>query len=207
MRIENKKIYDAVPFLTTTNSTAVDVSHMMGYSIHASWADSTPADKTFVDGDVDVTANTVTKASHGYVTGIKVTLTSTGTLPAGLALLTPYWLIVVSSSIFKFASSYANAIAGTPVDITAAAGGGTHTVAVTVLAGSTVKLQCTNDDITDVTVTPDWRDITSSSTNITAAGATEWYSTYPVHFKAIRAQSTLTAGYVTITATLNAKGA
>ncbi len=54
---------------------------------------------------------------------------SGGTLPAGLALVTNYWVIAVDVDTIAFATSRANALADTRVDITAAAGGGTHTLA------------------------------------------------------------------------------
>lgn len=206
MRIENALLYNSQTILTTTSSTVMDLRHMLGYVITASWTDSTPANKTFLDANVDVTANTVTIAAHGYTTGVKVTLTTDGVLPGGLALLTNYFLIVVNATTIKFATSYANAIAGTPVDITSAAGGGTHTVAVAVLAGGTVKLQFTNDDYSDPTVTPTWVDVTSSSTNITATGST-YYEKPDIYYPWAKLSTTLTAGLVVITARFNAKGA
>ena len=87
------------------------------------------ADQTFVDGDVTTGTDEVAVAAHGFSTGEgPFELTSSGTLPAGLALATEYWVISVSAGVLKFATSRANAIAGTAVDITAAAGGGTHTI-------------------------------------------------------------------------------
>lgn len=61
------------------------------------------------------------------LTGTRVRLTSSGTLPAGLALATDYYVIRVSDTTFELASSFANAVAGTQIDITSA-GTGTHTV-------------------------------------------------------------------------------
>jgi hypothetical protein len=83
---------------------------------------------TFVDGDVSVANNTVSDTAHGYATGVCVTLTSTGTLPGGLSTGTSYYIIVSDANTYKFATSLSNAQAGTAVDITSAAGGGTHTV-------------------------------------------------------------------------------
>jgi len=54
-------------------------------------------------------------------------LTSTGTLPAGLSLATDYYVIKVTDTTIKFATSYANAVAGTQVDITGT-GSGVHTI-------------------------------------------------------------------------------
>lgn len=57
----------------------------------------------------------------------RVQLTTTTTLPGGLSLATDYYVIKVSDTTCKFATSYANAVAGTAVNITDA-GTGTHTI-------------------------------------------------------------------------------
>lgn len=88
------------------------------------------ADFVFVDGDVTVADNTITEVGHGMITGDgPFPMTSSGTLPAGLALATDYWCIRVDDDTFKVALSFALAAAGTAVNITAAASGGNHTVA------------------------------------------------------------------------------
>lgn len=61
------------------------------------------------------------------LTGTRVRLTTTTTLPAGLATATDYYVIRLSNTTFSLATSYANAIAGTEIDITST-GTGTHTV-------------------------------------------------------------------------------
>lgn len=77
-----------------------------------------------------------TKASHGFVTGDgPVQLTTTVTLPAGLALATDYYVIRIDANTFYLATSRANAYAGTRVDITDA-GTGAHTITPTVDATS-----------------------------------------------------------------------
>lgn len=57
----------------------------------------------------------------------KVQFTTTGALPTGLSLATDYWLVRVSATTARVATSYANAIAGTVVAYTDA-GSGTHTL-------------------------------------------------------------------------------
>lgn len=85
-------------------------------------------DRTFATTDVTTGTDTIALALHNFNrTGFKVQFTSSGTLPAGLALLTNYYVIVVTPGTFKVASSPANAFAGTAVDITDV-GSGTHTV-------------------------------------------------------------------------------
>lgn len=59
--------------------------------------------------------------------GTRVRLTTTGVLPGGLATATDYYVINSSDSTFKLSTSYANAVAGTAINITDA-GTGTHTI-------------------------------------------------------------------------------
>lgn len=61
------------------------------------------------------------------LTGTRVRLTTSGTLPGGLATATDYYVIKGSDTTFKLATSFANANAGTQINITDA-GTGTHTV-------------------------------------------------------------------------------
>ena len=83
---------------------------------------------TFANTDVTVATDLITvTANPELITGRKVRLTTTGTLPTGLSLLTDYYVIVISSTTIKLATTLANAVAGTAIDITAQ-GTGTNTV-------------------------------------------------------------------------------
>ena len=62
-----------------------------------------------------------------YMTGEKVRLFSTGTLPAPLAAATDYWVVRVDATHIRLAATLASAYAGTYIGITDA-GTGTHTV-------------------------------------------------------------------------------
>lgn len=84
--------------------------------------------KTFVDGDVDTGDESINITGHEFETGDAVVLTTTGTLPTPLALATTYYVIKVDDDNFKLAASEGDATAGTAIDITAASGGGTHTM-------------------------------------------------------------------------------
>ena len=80
------------------------------------------------DASTDLCTYTSTASNPSNIlTGTRVRLTTTTTLPAGLSLATDYYMIRMSDTTFKLATSYANAIAGTQVNITDA-GTGTHTV-------------------------------------------------------------------------------
>ena len=86
---------------------------------------------TFVDADVNVGSDVITVDSNLYLyTGQSVVLSTSGTLPTGLSA-TTYYVIRVSATTIKLATSVANANYGTAVNITAAAGGGTHTLTLT----------------------------------------------------------------------------
>lgn len=99
-----------------TTTTAQATTNTLGQS-----------DTFTADASTDVCTWTSTASIPSNVlTGTRVRLTTTTTLPAGLSLATDYYVIRVSDTTFKLATSYANAVAGTAVDITDA-GTGTHT--------------------------------------------------------------------------------
>ena len=88
---------------------------------------------SFASTDVVVATDTITVPTNtSLYDGTLIRLTTTGTLPTGLALGTDYFVIRVSATTIRLATTRANALAATPVviDITAQ-GSGTHTVTVT----------------------------------------------------------------------------
>lgn len=94
---------------------------------------------TFVDDAVDTVdfANDeLDVTSHIYGTGDgPFQLTTSGTLPTGLALATNYWMIYTNSGTVQLAASLADALAGTAVAFSDV-GVGTHTI-VDVVGGAT----------------------------------------------------------------------
>jgi hypothetical protein len=124
--------YDlAASTLTVGTVFAIDVVGKGLTSTRVSY--TSLANLTFVDADVNTTTDAVAETAHGMLTGAGPFRLSNagGALPTAtpaLAVDTNYWIIAVDADHYKFASSKANAIALTPVDITAAAGGGTHTL-------------------------------------------------------------------------------
>lgn len=164
-----------------------------------------------VAGEVSPSANTVTIPSHGYFTGLKITeLTTTGTLPAGLSASTIYYVIVVDSDTIKFATSQANALAGTAVDIT---GYGTstavHTLDIAATIAGTIKLQKTNDPAS--VASPTWVDLVdaevttvTASQSISAASTKNW-NVRNFNARAIRVVTTITSGAVTAAIRIHGK--
>lgn len=70
---------------------------------------------------------TVGSNTDKWITGMKARVSTTGVLPTGLVAATDYFVIRASATTIKLASTLANALAGTAIDITAA-GSGTHTL-------------------------------------------------------------------------------
>lgn len=145
-----------------------------------------------VNSEVDVTANTLAIPTHGYTTGFKIRLTTTGTLPAPLALATDYFVIKIDASTIQLATSLALALAGTPVNITNQGDSGSvNTVTGVALAGATVTFQKSNDET-------NWLDV-QAATSIAADGSVmiEQANVSYRYFKCVKA---LTAGQVDLKA-------
>lgn len=102
---------------SVTTATAQATANTLGQS------DTFTADDTT---DICTYTSTANIPSN-ILTGTRVRLTTTTTLPAGLALATDYYVIRLSDTTFKLATSFANAIASTAINITST-GTGTHTV-------------------------------------------------------------------------------
>lgn len=147
---------------------------------------TTPSAGAFTAADTDV----CTKTNHGFYTGLLVTVSNSGgALPAGLSAATNYYVIRATVNTFKLASSLANAIAGTAVDITDT-GSGTNTVTPTTFAG-TLKLQGSIDNEST------WFDIPNETKTVTADGNSLWEIDY-VRYPKYRVYPNVTAGYATL---------
>lgn len=181
----------------STSMTAIELSsnnkrYTKGYSTQQVIAVTTPSAGAFTAAASDI----CTKSSHGMKTGLKVQVSSTTTLPAGLSAATDYFIIYLSVDTFSLASSLNNANAGTAIDITDA-GTGTHTITPTALAGCNVKFQGSNDN-------SNWIDL-ASATNITATVNLLTEKVDPM-FDYVRAYFTMTAGQISITQITTLKG-
>ncbi len=102
---------------SVTTTTAQATTNTLGQS-----------DTFTADAGTDICTYTSTaNFPSNILVGTRVRLTTSGTLPAGLATATDYYVIKVTDGTFKLATSYANAIAATAINITDA-GTGTHTI-------------------------------------------------------------------------------
>ncbi len=192
MRITTPALLAATDWAAAMNSTSVPIQYARGMAIMAVNVVAASTAITFVDGDVGVVANTVTKTAHGWATGRKVAATSNGSLPGGLST-TTYYMIVVDANTLQFASSAALALAGTAIDITSAAGGGTHTLTPAALSTATLSLQWSLDSV-------NWFDIANTSTAVSATGNIGWNDVLASPYYAyIRAVGAIAAGQINST--------
>lgn len=99
---------------------------------------TTGGTETFIDGGVNIDTDVIEVDlqsplfAHQFITGQgPVRLTTTGVLPTGLALATDYFIINIPTAAnrsLQFALSQSDADTGVAVDVTAATGGGVHTI-------------------------------------------------------------------------------
>jgi hypothetical protein len=88
------------------------------------------SDTTFTNANVNTGSDTIAVTGHGYRTGVPFTLLTSGTLPAPLATSTTYYAIVIDTNTLKVATSRANALAGTAIDLTTTGDSASKTIHV-----------------------------------------------------------------------------
>jgi hypothetical protein len=101
------------------------------------------------NGDISIANNTVTETTHGWITGDRVYVYGSD-LPAGLTTATTYYIIKVDANTYKLATTLANAVAGTAVDLTDF---GSSTLTA---VGSDLTIRMLVTDSTDVAQMPLW---------------------------------------------------
>lgn len=193
LRLTKDLTVTTTDIVTTSTSSPIDVSRAKIISLQSVVDVNTPSAATFVDAGVNTTTDIITtQAAHGFnTTGLKVAATTSGSLPGGLSA-TDYYVIIVSTTEIKLASSLANALLGTPVNITTAAGGGTHTLTPAAIGGASLTLQKSNNYDPIYNSTGTW-DAVESATSISADGNI-WISDIDPEYKWARLSFTLTAG-------------
>tara|TARA_R100000781_G_scaffold22793_1_gene16884 strand:- start:7933 stop:12003 length:4071 start_codon:yes stop_codon:yes gene_type:complete len=135
-------------------------------------------DKTFVPGDVNTTANTITILSHGLVEGNPVTFQEGSSALSGLTDNTVYYVVVVDTDTIQLATNRANAVATTPTVISlSGTGAGTHT-----LETPTVTLpgnwKTSNVSVTSSNVDVDANTITATNHQLVTGSALTYQESY-----------------------------
>jgi hypothetical protein len=175
---------------TSFDSDPVDLEQVQNFSIQAKW--TVPAAITFAPAAITVAAKTITKYSHGLISGSMVRMTTATTLPAGIAnATTDYFVVYVDANTIKLSDTKAHALAGTNIVDLVDQGTGNHTLTVTTLNIS-IQPQISNDPDT-----VGWISY-GSATVATAAGNVSW--DIPTDSKWARLSVTWTAGQVTFLA-------
>lgn len=189
------------------NSDVAQLDRIEYIDVTAVIAAANPSAATFTalaSTDVITTAS-----AHGFLTGMLAQVSNSGgALPTGLSAATNYYVIYVSDTTFKLATSQANALAGTAIDLTTN-GTGTQTITPTTTLAGTIKLQKTNDP-TSVT-SPTWIDLVdaevvtvTASQTISAASTKNWVLK-GFTARALRAVTTVTSGTLTADIRLHGK--
>lgn len=146
---------------------------------------------------VNLTTDRVTITTHGQQTGSKGQMTTSSALPTGLSTSTDYFIIKIDANTVQFASSLANAVAGTAIDLTNA-GVGTQTFTPTASTGNILKLQAGNDGV-------NYADISGDTVTIaTSSGSTVWDLGTP-GYRYVNILYTPSAGQITLSVILNGK--
>ena len=96
-------------------------------------------------GVVSIANNTLTFNNHRFVTGQKVTYNDGGGTAIGGLSDGSYFIIKVDQSTIKLASSASNAAAGTAIDLTSGAAGGSHTLKIA-FDGVNTKFKATHSN-------------------------------------------------------------
>lgn len=178
-----------------TYTTAIDMNNVSTLSVQAVSDVNTASGGAFASTDVSTSNDTIAIATPTFVAGEKGQFTTSGTLPTGISASTDYFVIVVSTGVYAFATSLANAQAGTKVNITAA-GAGNSTFTPTSIAGGTLSFQFTNisnsQGNTASTTATDWFDY-QTATSIAADGTTTFRLIGPA-YRWFRIKTDLTAG-------------
>lgn len=191
-----KKVLQNYTFAQTaiggaSDSEILDLNHGQdkpgGFAFVSNITVNTNSAKTWVSAAVGT--NTITLTAHGYITGVVGQMTTSGGLPTGLSTSTNYYVIVIDANTVSFATSYANAIAGTVITFTATGDSGTGTFTPTALSGATVVAKWSVDQIVWVSV--------GSPTSITTATVFSYEKDRPA-WRYLKITYALTAGSLTV---------
>lgn len=191
---KNETIISAVEY-AADNNLNLPYDDIDQGSLQIVYAPITAGVKTFKDTTTYPLTDSITVTAHGYATGLKVALTTAGTLPAGLSA-TNYWMIRVNANTLQFATSMANALAGTAVDITDAGGAANNTLTPAAIGAVVFTIQVSNDG-------SNW--FTTALTKTYAGAANYVFYLTDVYSKFVRLNTTIAAGQIALTAKLFGK--
>ncbi len=185
---------------SVTNITSTATSDVLNATIYGETGLSSlvltgTVDVNTPDAAVSASASQVTSSSgllfttttaHGFALGLTVQFTTSNTLPTGISLATDYFVVPISATTYKVATSLANALAGTVVAYTDT-GTGNQTATPVAIAGATLVLQGSSDNETT------WATVPNSTWTITADGSFTFELDYQ-RYAAYRCYVAMTTG-------------
>ena len=172
--------------ITTNTDAIIDISDARSLGIQVVADVNTPSAVVCASASaINATTNVFTKAAHGFVTGLKVQVTTSSALPTGISAITDYFVVVLTPSTFKLSDTLAHALAGTNIIDISDTGTGNQTFTPVAIAGCSVKTQKSNDG-------SNWSDAENAQ-NITADGSI-WFSVVDPTYKHTRLYFAITAG-------------
>jgi len=187
-----------------TNITSSATSDVLSPSIYGSSMDSLVWTGTFdvntPEAAVSASGSQVTSSSgllftnstqNNFGLGLVVQFTTSTTLPTGISAATNYYVVPVTSSTYKVATSLANALAGTVVAYTNT-GTGDQTATPVAIAGATAVLQGSSDNFTTSSTIP------NSTQTITADGSFRFELDY-IRDLSYRVYISMTSGQLQVT--------
>jgi hypothetical protein len=196
------RLIDKTEVLSSAYSKAGDVYNVgdLGcdsFSVICEADVNTPAAVIVASAEITFASCNFESVAHGLTNGLKVQVSTSGTLPSGISALIDYFVIVVDDDNFKLAANLANALAGTALTLTNA-GVGNQTVTPVALAGASLKLEQANE------LDGPWVAL-GSATNITVDADFILEKDRPTT-RFIRAYLTLTAGNISANLYVIGKG-
>lgn len=165
---------DLFNFENKTSSFTVDVNteRLSRMSIQVVYSTPTLVDVNFGNAAISTIDDTIQSTAHGLATAEAVLLASApATAPSPLATGTTYYVIKVTDNLVKLATTYAQAVSNTPIDIlTAPAGAWTLKVVPLSLGTAGYTWQASNDQTNWVSVESSGNSVGASSQTLTAMG-------------------------------------
>jgi len=190
---------------SVTSITSSATSDVLNETVYG----STGMDSLVWTGTVDVTTPSAAVSASGsqvtsssgllftnstpnnFALGLKVQFLDTLALPTGISALTDYYVVPITATTYKVATSLANALAGTVVAYTDT-GTGNQTATPVAIAGASIALQGSSDN------EQTWSTIPNSTQAITADGSWTFELDY-IRYAAFRTYVAMTAGQLQIT--------
>jgi hypothetical protein len=202
--LEKNRSFNSTAIVTSESGVKVNLDNAVTGSLQIIHGANVSAVVT-ASAAIDVTANSLTSVAHGLVTGTKGQFTTSSALPTGISALTDYFIIKIDADIFKVATSYNLAVAGTPVDITAA-GTGNQTFTASTKAGS-LQIKVSNADTPGALTTTNWVS-KGAAISISGAAASSMLELdeYDLSYKWLALDYTHTGGQFALETILNLKG-